>query len=156
MELHNRRRGRVAQEMYKISNPSVAAVLDGCPGRLRPKVLDLRRLILETAEETDGVGRLEETLRWGEPSYITAESRSGSTIRIGWNGPNPDQYGLCFHCGTKLVDTFREIFGNKFRYDGNRAILFRIGEVLPEAELRHCIALGLTYHRVKHLPLLGT
>lgn len=141
--------------MHTIRHPHVAAVFDGCPGKLRPYVLNLRRMILETAEQTGGVGNVDETLRWGEPSYITAESRSGSTIRIGWKASNPDQYGLYFHCGTKLVDTFREIFGDKFSYDGNRAILFHVGEVVPEAELRHCIALGLTYHRVKHLPLLG-
>ena len=91
--------------------------------------------ILDTALETEGVGGLEETLRWGEPSYITKVSKSGSTVRIGWKESNPRQYGLYFHCSTKLVDTFREIHGDRFTFEGNRAIIFDEGDDVPEEEL---------------------
>ena len=33
-----------------------------------------------------------------------------------------------------------------FAFSGNRAILLDPDRPLPEAELRHCIALALTYH----------
>jgi hypothetical protein len=47
----------------------------------------------------------------GQPSYLTAESKSGST-----------------------------------NYSGNRAILLDAADGLPDAELRHCVGLALTYH----------
>ncbi len=47
----------------------------------------LRHLVLETASETEGVNKLEETLKWGEPSYLT---KNGSTIRMDWKKSKPD------------------------------------------------------------------
>ena len=141
--------------MHTIDNPDVAAVFGRYPDEVQKKLMNLRRLKLTTALETEGVGRLAETLRRGEPSYLTAASKPGSTARIGWKESNPRQYGLYFHCSTNLVDTFREIYGDRFRFEGNRAIVFDKEDDVPEEELKHCIALSLTYHRVKHLPILG-
>ena len=112
----------------------------------------LRRLILETASESDDIEKLEETLKWGEPSYLT---KGGSTIRIGLKKENPKQYAIYFHCKTKLVDTFREIYLGVFSFEGNRAIVFGENEEIPVEELKHCIYLALTYHSRKHLPMLG-
>ena len=56
---------------------------------------------------------------------------------------------------TSLVDTFRELYGDVFMFEGNRAIVFGEADEIPVAELKHCISLALTYHRVKRLPLLG-
>lgn len=65
-------------------NPEVAVVFDSYPEEMRVKLLFLRRLIYETAASLEEVGELEETLKWGEPSYLTPKSKSGSTIRIAW------------------------------------------------------------------------
>ena len=119
---------------------------------MRQKLMLLRQLILETASQNDGVGPLEETLKWGEPSYVT---KSGSTIRMDWKSSKPDQYALYFNCKTKLVDTFKELYGNKLKLEGNRAIVFHQNNEIPVDEVRHCIFLSLTYHSKKHLPLLG-
>ena len=115
----------------------------------------LRSLILSTASETDGVGTVVETLKWGEPSYVTKDPKSGSTIRLGWKKSNPRQYALLVHCSTNLIATFRKLYGASLVFEGNRAIVFDADGEIPEPELKHCIALSLTYHRVKHLPLLG-
>ncbi|HEY3790370.1 MAG TPA: hypothetical protein VGM09_00960 [Bradyrhizobium sp.] len=64
------------------SDPAVEAAFAAYPKPLKPKLLALRRLILDTASATRGVGALEETLKWGQPSYLTPETKSGSTIRI--------------------------------------------------------------------------
>ena len=64
------------------ADPAVAAVFDAYPRPLRSKLLALRRLILDTARTTKGVGALQETLKWGQPSYLTPETKSGSTIRM--------------------------------------------------------------------------
>jgi hypothetical protein len=112
----------------------------------------LRELIFETAQEIDGVGALEETLKWGEPAYL---AKGGSTIRIGWKKSSPGQYAMYFNCNSRLVDTFKEIYEAEFRYEGNRSIVFQLNEDVPADELKHCIALSLTYHGIKHLPMLG-
>ena len=56
---------------------------------------------------------------------------------------------MYFHCQTRLVETFRELFPQSFRFDGNRSLWFRLDDELPEEELSRCIAIALTYHRVK-------
>ena len=125
--------------------PAVEAAFDACPGPVRAKLLALRRLIFDTARTTKGVGTLEEALKWGQPSYLTTETKSGSTIRIDQEKKAAGQYAVYFHCQTDLVETFRELYP-ELRYGGNRSILFSVEDKLPEAELRHCVALALTYH----------
>jgi hypothetical protein len=127
------------------SDPKVAAAFSSYPKRLREKLLVLRRLILDTAKRTAGVGELEETLKWGQVSYLTSESKSGSTIRIDQVKAEPDRYAIYFHCQTNLVDTFRELYP-ELTYVGNRCILLDATEELPKDELRHCVGLALTYH----------
>ena len=114
--------------------------------------MHLRQLVLDTASETESKTTLEETLKWGDPSYVT---KGGSTIRLGWKESKPDQYALYFNCNTRLVDTFKERYGNEFKFEGNRAIVFNESDVLPIDEVKHCILLSLTYHSRKHLLMLG-
>ena len=131
-------------------SPAVAvdAVFSAYPRPIQAKLLALRRLIFDTADTTEGVGALEETLKWGQPSYLTAESKSGSTVRIDQVKAEAGRYAVYFHCQTNLVETFRELYPD-LRYGGNRSILLDAGEKLPEKALRHCIALALTYHARK-------
>ena len=124
---------------------AVEAAFDACPPPARTRLKALRRLILDTARTTKGVGRIEEALKWGQPSYLTAETGSGSTIRIDRVKSAANQVAVFFHCQTDLVETFRELYP-ELTYSGNRAILLDAGKKLPEAELRHCVALALTYH----------
>ncbi len=129
--------------------PSVAAVFDGYPPDIRDRMRAIRALILQTASETDGVGAIEETLKWGEPSYLTSDTGSGSTIRLSWSPKAPDEYALCVHCQTTLVSEFRVQFPDTFVYDGNRRIVFNRGDEVPETPLSVCIAAALTYHSRK-------
>ena len=124
---------------------AVSAIFDGYPKPLKARLLALRKLILDTAKTTKGVGAIEETLKWGQPSYLTSESGSGSTIRIDQFKSLPNHYAVYFHCQTNLVETFRELYP-ELSYSGNRAILLDAGAPLPKAELGHCVALALTYH----------
>ena len=75
-------------------NPAVAQAFEACPAPLGANLLALRELIFRTAAETPGVGEIEETLKWGEPAYVTTASKSGSTIRIGWKKPRAARYTL--------------------------------------------------------------
>jgi hypothetical protein len=128
------------------SAPALAAVFDAYPKPVKTKLLALRRLIFETAKATRGVGALQETLKWGQPSYLTPETKSGSTIRIDQVKSTPHQYAVYFHCQTDLVATFRELYPTEFSYGGNRSILLNTADKIPEPALRHCVALALTYH----------
>ena len=134
-----------------IKNPKVAAVFNSYPKDMREKLLFLRQLIFETAAATEGVGELEETLKWGEPSYLTPESKSGSTVRIAWKKSQQEQYAIYFKCTTDLVATFRERYPTEFTYGGNRSIIFEKDDTIPVQELKSCIALALTYHLNKKL-----
>jgi hypothetical protein len=127
----------------------IAAVFRAYPPKLRVRLAALRRLILRTAAKTAGVGTIEEALKWGQPSYLTPESKSGSTIRIDRVKRGDDQYAVYFHCQTDLVSTFRELYPEKFKYEGNRAILLDANKKPDEKALAHCIALALTYHARK-------
>ncbi len=127
-------------------------VISNYPENIQVKLQYLRSLILETALGIENLNKLEETIKWGEPSYIT---KNGSTIRIDWKENKPNQYAMYFHCKTKLVDIFKEIYKNLFKFEGNRAIIFNTTENIPVKELKHCIELALTYHSIKHLPMLG-
>jgi uncharacterized protein DUF1801 len=129
----------------KSQDTAVDATFGAYPKPVKAKLLALRRLIFDTAKITRGVGALEEALKWGQPSYLTLETKSGSTVRIDQVKATPGQYAVYFHCQTDLVETFRELYP-KLSYSGNRAILLDAAEKLPEAELRHCVALALTYH----------
>lgn len=130
-------------------SPEVAAVFDRYPAELRERLLELRSIVLDTAATTDGVGVLEEALRWGEPAYLTTESGSGSTVRIGPVRGSDEDYALYFNCRTSLVESFRDWFPGTLRFDGKRAVLFRVGESIPVEAVSACVSAALTYHRDK-------
>ncbi|QPJ61010.1 MAG: DUF1801 domain-containing protein [Candidatus Nitronauta litoralis] len=138
--------------MKAIKNSIVYQKFKSYPEPFQSKLLFLRQLVFDTVQEAEGIENLEETLKWGEPSYI---SNSGSTLRMDYKKSKPNQYALYFHCQTKLVDTFKELYCDKFNFEGNRAIIFNEDDEIPIKEIKHCIAMTLTYHRIKHLPLLG-
>ena len=135
--------------MKPIETATVAQAFAAYPPRMRRKLLALRQLIFDTAATTDGVGQIEETLKWGEPAYLTAKSKSGSTIRIAWKKSHPSQYAMYFHCQTNLIETFRTLFPNKFKFEGNRSIVFNENDDVPIEALSFCVAAALTYHRAK-------
>lgn len=128
----------------------VQQVIDRYPTAVRESILLMRELILSTAAADGTIGEITETLKWGEAAYLTEKTGSGSTIRLGWKASAPDQLAIYFNCRTTLVDTFRTLFP-ELRFDGNRAILFRADESVPEDAVKECVRLALTYHRNKHI-----
>ncbi len=135
--------------MTPFRDPRVAAVFESVPLRFRRKLFALRELVFDTAARTEGVGAIEETLRWGEPAYLTTETRSGTPVRIAWKASAPDQVGMYFHCQTNLVAGFREQFADQLHFEGNRGIVFRGSDRVPKRTLAVCVATALTYHRNK-------
>lgn len=61
--------------------PDIKAVFDAFPEPARTHLLELRKLIEEAAQESEVIGSVQETLKWGEPSY---HCKNGSAVRLGW------------------------------------------------------------------------
>ena len=131
--------------MKRFADRAVASVFKAYPAEVRRRLMAVRALMFETAAATEGVGRLTETLKWGQPSYLTEETRSGSTVRID-RLRKGDGYAIYFHCQSGLVGKFKAIYPDTFRYDGKRAIMFDAKDRLPRRALAHCIGLALTHH----------
>ena len=87
--------------MRKFDDKNVHRVFTSYPAEVQEKLLFLRELIFRTAEEDQSIGLLEETLKWGEPSYLTPITKSGSTVSIDWKKSNEGQYAIYFKCTTK-------------------------------------------------------
>jgi len=121
------------------------------PEEIQPSLMRLRTLIVGVAKEYD-LGPVAESLKWGELSFCV---KGGSAVRIGWREKSPDKCYVFFHCQTSLLETFKEIYGDLFLYEGKRAIVLDRSKTEPTQELKHCIGLALQYHKLKHLPLLG-
>nr|WP_249661101.1 DUF1801 domain-containing protein [Variovorax sp. PCZ-1] len=112
-------------------------------------MLALRELIFDVAAHSLEIGELQETLKWGEPAYLTALTKSGSTVRMDWKAKSPEHIGIYFNCNTMLVDSFRSMFPREFEFEGHRAILLNVKAPLPKKELSMCIQAALTYKLMK-------
>lgn len=138
--------------MTEFSDKKVEMIFRFYPETVRAQMLSLRELVYAAAKEVGIFQDLQETLKWGEPSYVCPR---GSTVRMGWQEKNPNHYGLFFHCQTSLVETFRSLYPEQFDFEGNRAIRFALTDEPDQERLKHCIALALQYHDLKNLPMLG-
>lgn len=126
----------------------VAAALERYPPPVRARLLELRDLVFAVASETDGVGPLTETLKWGEPAYLTAASGSGTTIRLGVSKQAPGAAAVFVNCRTTLIEDFRERFGESLAFEGSRAVIVPLDGALPQP-LAFCLRAALLYHRRK-------
>lgn len=127
-------------------NTEVEAIFLRFPEKYREKLMLLRQLIFDTWCKND-IWHIEETLKWGEPSYL---AKHWSTIRINQNKKWENSYAIYFKCTSLLVPTFKKLYPNDFTYQWNRAIVFQIDEKINIPKLVHCIQLALTYHLIKN------
>lgn len=135
--------------MYRtdFQSAEVAEKFATYPAPIRAQLFAMRALVFDVAANTDGVGPIEETLKWGQPSYLTSKTKSGTTIRIDADQGNGGDYALYVSCQSSLVDDWRNQYP-ELTYGGNRSVHFRADAPIPEA-VRHLIAMALTYHRRK-------
>ncbi|MEL7213192.1 MAG: DUF1801 domain-containing protein [Pseudomonadota bacterium] len=126
------------------ADPLVAARFENVDQASRAVLLEISSLIFETAAETDGVGPLLETLKWGQPAYLISKSKSGTTIRL--DSPTPGNVALYTHCQTSVIADFEALFPDAFRYEANRAVHLSAVQPLPRPQLALLITRALTYH----------
>ena len=129
---------------FPFADPNVETIFAAFPGETLSGLMVLRELIFNTARKTNGVGKLHETLKWNQPAYLTPETKSGSTIRLGL--PKEGGFALYTHCQTTIISDFRHIFPDDFTYEGNRAIRFMSADEIPDGPLEMLIRSALTYH----------
>ena len=132
-------------------NPDIKGKFATYPAEAQRQLKAVRNLIFAVAKEND-LGAVEETLKWGEASYLV---KGGTTIRMDWKPKDPVVIKVYFHCQTKLIETFREIYRNEFEHEGKRAIVIPLDAAIKEGPLGHCLQMALKYHSLKHRPLLG-
>lgn len=128
--------------MTQLPTPDVKAAFDQIPDPARKVLMQARARIFALADEAD-VGPLTETLKWGQPSYLTEKTKAGSTIRLWVHKGQPAAF---FTCSSSLVDGFRADFPDAMTYHGNRAVTL---EAPFPPELDICLTRALTYHRAK-------
>jgi hypothetical protein len=128
----------------KFKDTEVKAVFDAYKPEYRKPLLQLREWTFDIARNTSGVGPLEETLKWQQPSYLTTQTKAGSTVRMDWF--DDEDIALFFNCQTTLVESFRTMFGDELSYSKNRAVILPIQDTLPEESVRQCLEMALTYH----------
>lgn len=130
--------------MREFTNSAVEAVFSGYPESHKTHLFGLREMILDTAESLKLPDGVEETLKWGEPSYLPIKRQVGSTVRLGKF--DDSRVGLYFNCQTMLVEGFRSMYGDELIYSKNRAVLFKLDEPLPEKIITICARKALRYH----------
>lgn len=133
----------------------VRKVLDTYPESAKAKLLQIRELILSCAAEDSAIGVITETLKWGEPAYLTEQSKSGSTIRLGYKDSAPDSVAIYFNCNTTIVKDIQRLYTDQFQCEGNRQLSILIDQPLPEQALSECLTLALKYHVNKKVRAAG-
>ena len=120
----------------------VLSVIKGYPDKISDRLLEIKDLIHQVANEHEEIGPLTETLKWSQPSFLTEVSGSGTTVRIDRYSDN--EVAIFFHCQTTLIETFREWLP-ELNYSKNRAIILNVNESLPVDEIKTCLEMALTY-----------
>jgi hypothetical protein len=123
----------------------VQAAFDTFPPEVRHRLAEIRAMIFSLAASDPRVGAITETLKWGEPAYLTEASGSGSTVRLGSARGESDRAAVYFICRTTLVDEFRGRFGDVFQYEGTRAVLLPAGGEIALEPLEILLSRALTY-----------
>ena len=129
--------------MHKFKSQPVLERFMEFPKDKRKYLFELREMIFDVAKTDTRIGQISEELRWGDPSYITASSNSGSALRIGLFGES--KVALYFHCKTMLVERFKEQYFDTLEYSKNRAILIAPQSPPKDEILRNCIYASLVY-----------
>lgn len=124
--------------------PAVAEWLRDAPVALRDRLDQLRALVHQVASEEDAWPLVEE-IKWGQPSYRSPHGNESTPVRLGWT--DVGDASLLVHCQSSVIPQFRDAFGDRFRFDGDRAVLFGTAEELHETELAELIRHALTYRR---------
>ncbi|MEJ8475914.1 DUF1801 domain-containing protein [Roseibium algae] len=131
--------------------PEIEAVFSSYPEPIQEPILRVRSLVFQVAEGRNEIGLITETLKWGQVSYLTEVTKSGTTLRLAPVKKRLNHFGLYVHCQTQLIERSRDIFSVEaaqgvFEFEKNRGLILECGKPLPVTALSLFINHALTYH----------
>ncbi|RLJ60362.1 hypothetical protein BCF46_0560 [Litoreibacter meonggei] len=115
-----------------------AAMPDGIADILRKARLDILRI----ASTAEGIGPLTETLKRGEPAYLTNAPKTGTTLRLGLIG---GRAAVMVPCSTTILEDARAVFGELPEFSGKRGVILG-GE---QQVFDYIVNAALSYHMRK-------
>jgi uncharacterized protein YdhG (YjbR/CyaY superfamily) len=121
----------------------VQQVFDGFSPPVKESLSVIRGWIFDLAQTSEEIGKVEECLKWNEPSYLTYAPKSGTTLRLSQVLDN--HYGLFVHCQTNLIEEFRLAYPD-LNYDKNRGVIFDARNPMQDNTIKQFIFMALTYH----------
>jgi hypothetical protein len=124
---------------------NVPAKIATYPAPARAMLDQIRNWIFDLAAGMEGVGAIDESLKWGEPAW-RPKSGSGTTIRADWKPKTPDQVMIFFDCKTDLIDRTRSLLPDPLTCEGNRAIILPVDQPLCENAIKTALGWALRYH----------
>lgn len=130
--------------------PPLPAEFSSCvarwPAPARRYFDTIRRIVWNVAVRAE-IGTLDESLKWGQPSWLPQRKRVGSTLRCYWHPARADTISLYLNCNTTLAETMKTLYPTSFDYEGRRGLHLSLHAPLPKDAIDHCAFLTLTYHR---------
>ncbi|MBO6792556.1 MAG: hypothetical protein JJ895_01505 [Balneolaceae bacterium] len=138
--------------MKIVEKSDIKPIIERYPDNVKTRFIEFKELLLNTASALEDVTKIDEDIKWGEPSYM---SNIGSPVRFGWSEKRSDQFRIHFICSTNLVETFHRVYPDLFLFDGNRGLIFDPDKSLESEPLNNCLKMALRYKKVRNLPDLG-
>ena len=112
------------------------------PQPARDRLLAIRALIYEIGAALP-VGRIEESLKWGQSSYATPATKAATPIRLGLT--KSGDAAVFTHCQSTVMADFRALAPANMVFDGNRAVHLPADQEPPLDELSPLIRAALSY-----------
>ncbi len=104
------------------------------------------RAVFHHVAARNALGTLDETLKWGQPSWRPKRPRTGSTLRADWRPDAPERLTLFVDCKTDLAARMADLYPDLPANDGRRAIALNLNDPLPEQPIAHLAQMTFTYH----------
>ena len=128
--------------MTPFETPDIEAAFQEFDPSVRDQLLAFREMIFVVGASLDAVQRIEESLKWGQPSY-NALPKTGTPIRLGQS--KSGEACLFVHCQTTLVGDLASAGGHDLRTVDNRSVLLP-KDLSSSPELLTFIRATFTYH----------
>ncbi len=129
--------------MIPFRSEAIAKVFDGFEPEVGAALLGLRALVFAVAAEIDQVTGVEESLKWGQPSY-SPKPKTGTPIRLGVT--KSGAACLFVHCQTSLVADLEADNAHGLHTIDNRAVVLPKIGAEDHPGLPGFVRAALTYH----------
>ena len=129
--------------MTPFQNERMAPVFGAFDPEARAALEGLREMIFDVATGLTEVTGVEESLKWGQPSYAP-KPKTGTPIRLGVT--KGGEATLFVHCQTTLVSDLEADNAHGLRTIDNRAVVLPLEGVADHPGLRGFVRAALTYH----------